>query len=36
MFKNRLELVKRLMQVTHITLIFCASNGSENFKLGFD
>jgi len=36
MFKNRLELVKNMMQIIHITLILCASTGRMHFKSGFD
>jgi len=36
MFKNRLELVKQLMQIMHITLILRASTGSVHFKFGFE
>jgi len=37
MFKNRLELVKYLMQIIHITFKFlCASTASVHFMFGFD
>jgi len=36
MFKDKLELVKNLMQIMRITLIRSASIASVHFKFGFD
>ena len=35
MFENRLQLVKNLMHIMHITLDLCASTASIHFKFGF-
>jgi len=36
MFKNKLELVKNMMQTMHITLIFMCKYRQRTFKFGFD
>jgi len=36
MFKGRLEVVKNMLQIIHITIIFMLSTGSVHFRFDID